>query len=45
MPALALEVRARGGHEELLEKDGIYASLWRVQTGEALPRRTRRRRT
>jgi ATP-binding cassette, subfamily B, bacterial len=23
----------RGRHEELLEKQGIYASLWRVQTG------------
>ncbi|GET36761.1 ABC transporter related [Microseira wollei NIES-4236] len=24
----------RGRHEELLERGGIYASLWRVQTGE-----------
>jgi ATP-binding cassette subfamily B protein len=24
----------QGKHEELLEIDGIYASLWRVQTGE-----------
>ena len=23
-----------GSHEELLERDGLYASLWRVQTGE-----------
>ena len=24
-----------GTHEELLERDGVYAALWRVQTGEA----------
>jgi ATP-binding cassette subfamily B protein len=23
----------QGRHEELLEKQGIYASLWRVQSG------------
>ncbi|MFQ5748902.1 MAG: ATP-binding cassette domain-containing protein, partial [Planctomycetota bacterium] len=23
-----------GRHEDLLEKNGLYASLWRVQTGE-----------
>ncbi len=27
-----------GTHEELLEHDGIYAALWRVQTGEVLLR-------
>ena len=26
----------RGNHEELLALDGIYAQLWRVQTGEAV---------
>jgi len=26
----------QGRHEELLELDGLYASLWRVQTGDAL---------
>ncbi len=26
-----------GSHTELLELDGIYASLWKVQTGEAVP--------
>jgi ATP-binding cassette subfamily B protein len=30
-------VRESGTHEELLENDGPYAALWRVQTGEALP--------
>jgi ATP-binding cassette subfamily B protein len=24
-----------GTHEELLESGGLYAALWRVQTGEA----------
>jgi len=27
------ELREQGQHEILVEKDGIYASLWRVQTG------------
>lgn len=27
----------RGSHEELLAREGIYASLWKVQTGEAVP--------
>lgn len=26
-----------GSHEELVERDGIYASLWRVQTGDVIP--------
>ncbi|MBZ0295723.1 MAG: ATP-binding cassette domain-containing protein, partial [Anaerolineae bacterium] len=26
----------QGRHEDLLEQDGIYAALWRVQTGERL---------
>ncbi|WP_313690914.1 ABC transporter ATP-binding protein [Halorarum halobium] len=28
------EVVERGGHEELLEADGLYAKLWGVQAGE-----------
>ena len=28
-------VAESGTHEELLEQNGIYAALWRVQTGEA----------
>jgi ATP-binding cassette subfamily B protein len=24
-----------GGHDELVERSGIYESLWRVQTGTA----------
>ncbi len=35
-------VREQGRHDELIEADGIYASMWRVQTGESLPRRRRR---
>ena len=30
------EVIESGRHEELLEKGGLYAALWRVQTGAAL---------
>ena len=28
---------AAGTHEELLDHGGLYAALWRVQTGEATP--------
>ncbi|QLG49950.1 ABC transporter ATP-binding protein [Natrinema halophilum] len=28
------EIVERGIHEELLEMDGLYANLWRIQTGE-----------
>jgi ATP-binding cassette, subfamily B, bacterial len=31
------ELREQGQHEELLAQDGIYAALWRVQTGERTP--------
>jgi ATP-binding cassette, subfamily B, bacterial len=27
------QVAEQGRHEELLARDGIYAALWRVQTG------------
>jgi ATP-binding cassette subfamily B protein len=27
----------RGHHDDLLELDGLYAGLWKVQTGEAIP--------
>ena len=26
----------QGTHEELLSKNGVYANLWRVQTGESI---------
>ena len=26
-----------GDHEDLLERDGVYSGLWKVQTGEAIP--------
>lgn len=29
------EIVERGNHEELLEEDGIYAKLWKVQAGES----------
>jgi ATP-binding cassette subfamily B protein len=28
------EIREQGRHEDLVEQDGIYNALWRVQTGE-----------
>ncbi|MEY7851848.1 ABC transporter ATP-binding protein [Natrarchaeobius sp. A-rgal3] len=28
------EIVERGSHDELLERDGVYADLWRVQVGE-----------
>lgn len=28
------EIAERGTHEELLDRDGLYANLWRVQVGE-----------
>lgn len=31
------ELAEQGRHEELIEQDGIYAMLWRVQTGEQMP--------
>lgn len=31
-------VKESGTHDELLTVDGVYASLWRVQTGETGPR-------
>jgi ATP-binding cassette subfamily B protein len=31
------ELAEAGRHEELIEQDGIYAMLWRVQTGEQMP--------
>ena len=30
-------LKEQGRHEELRQGDGIYATLWRVQTGERLP--------
>lgn len=32
-------LREEGTHDSLVEADGIYASMWRVQTGESLRRR------
>ena len=29
-------LREHGRHEELVSADGIYAGLWRVQTGQQL---------
>ncbi|MCA9914938.1 MAG: ABC transporter, partial [Anaerolineae bacterium] len=29
-------LREHGRHEELVAENGIYAALWRVQTGERL---------
>ena len=30
------ELREQGQHEELVSADGIYANLWRVQTGNLI---------
>jgi ATP-binding cassette subfamily B protein len=30
------QLREQGKHDELVQQDGIYAALWRVQTGERL---------
>jgi hypothetical protein len=30
-------VREQGRHDELVRADGVYASMWRIQTGEAPP--------
>jgi ATP-binding cassette subfamily B protein len=35
------QVREQGTHDELVAADGIYASMWRVQTGATLPRHDR----
>jgi ATP-binding cassette subfamily B protein len=37
-------VREQGRHDDLLAADGVYASMWRVQTGEHSPPRTPTRR-
>ena len=29
-------LRERGRHEDLIDQNGIYAALWRVQMGESL---------
>jgi ATP-binding cassette subfamily B protein len=34
------ELREHGRHEELVAAEGIYASLWQVQTGEIIPAQT-----
>ncbi len=31
------QVAEQGTHEDLIESDALYASLWKVQTGEAVP--------
>lgn len=31
------EIVERGTHDELLEINGVYAGLWRLQTGESIP--------
>ena len=28
------QVKERGRHDDLIAADGIYAAMWRVQTGE-----------
>lgn len=31
------KVRERGRHDDLIKADGIYAAMWKVQTGELVP--------
>jgi ATP-binding cassette, subfamily B, bacterial len=35
------QVREQGRHDELVARDGIYASMWRVQTGELTSKKRR----
>jgi ATP-binding cassette, subfamily B, bacterial len=37
------QVKERGRHDDLIAADGIYAAMWKVQTGEIVPRAPRAR--